>query len=122
MSLRAADRTGLSFLKKASVGAAAWFDEASEDSGRAGYIGTVDRDLKRIPGRDAAFDYHSTPTAMALYGRFLVSKRVLDPRIGTAIPFLTMDPPKAEKTAVDFCYWHFASLAIFTLKGADSAE
>ena len=122
LALRSAKWSGLMYLKKADVGAVAWLDEASEDSGQAGYIGTLAQDMKRITGLDAAWKYHGTATAMAIYGRFLLAKRILDPRIGTAIPLLTNDPPKVEKDAVDYCYWHFASLAIFTLKGYDSPE
>jgi len=121
MALRAAERTGLSFPKKTFIDALAWFDGASEESGRAGYHGTINLDWRGVPGPDVVFDYHNTPTAMALYGRLLIAKRS-DPRIATALPLLTNDPPRAEKNSIDYCYWHFASLAIFSLKGPDSAE
>jgi len=122
MALRAAERTGLSFPKTVSAAALTWFEKATEESGRAGYIGTPRADMAMSLRLDAAWEYHASATAMALYGRFLLSKRMLDPRIGTALPLLTKDPPRVGKDTIDYCYWHFASLAIFTLKGADSAE
>jgi hypothetical protein len=122
MALRAAERTGLSFRKSVYESALAWYDQVTDESGRAGYRGPGNADFKGVPGRDAAFDYHHTPTAMELYGRFLVTKVRPRKRLEAALPLLIQDPPKVEKNSIDYCYWHFATLAIFTLKGPEAPE
>ena len=121
MALRAAERTELAFPKSVYEGALAWYDEVTDQTGRAGYLHRGPIHVQ-IPGVDADFEWHTTTTAMELYGRWLMIRRRPKERLEAAIPLLTRDPPKTEKNAVDFCYWHFASLAIFSLKGPDSAE
>jgi hypothetical protein len=119
-ALRAAERTGLAFPKSVYEGAIAWYDEATDNAGRVGY---THRGPIHLPlGSDAEWEWHSTPTAMELYGRFLMIKRRPKERLEAALPFLTKDPPTAKKNSTDFCYWHFGSLAIFSLQGPDSAE
>ena len=122
LALRAAERTGLSFRKSVYESAIAWYDQVTEESGRTGYRGAGNADFKGVVGRDAVFDYHHTPTAMELYGRFLMIKRRPRERLEAALPLLIQDPPKVEKNSIDYCYWHFATLAIFTLKGPEAPE
>jgi hypothetical protein len=119
LALRSAERTGLAFQKSIYEETVAWYDTVANDSGGTGY---TSRKLDIGPGRGAAFDDHHTTTAMELYGRFLMIKRKPRERLETALPLLTRDLPKLGRNSIDFCYWHFGSLALFSLQGPDSAE
>ena len=120
MALRAAERTGPAFLKEHYVGASAWLDEATDpDTGLTGYVG---RRVHLRPGPDDAFDHHPTTTAMELLSRRIIHKTKPHARLKAILPMFLKDLPKAEGMAVDYCWWHFGSQAIFELMAPETDE
>ncbi len=49
--------------------------------------------------------------------RIFIRRQKSDPVLGLAADLLLQDPPNPQGGAVDYCYWYFASLAIFQLHG-----
>ncbi|MBI3858076.1 MAG: terpene cyclase/mutase family protein, partial [Planctomycetes bacterium] len=115
LALHAAERAGLTFPKAAWEGALAWFDDATDESGRTEYNSRVFRGL---PGADEAFEHHATNTAMASFSRFLITRK----KSAGNVLLLTKDPPRTDKWAIDYCWWHFGSLAIFSLNDPAGPE
>ena len=118
MALRSAERVGLTFPKSAYAGALAWFDEASSEAGRTGYVSKNGRH-SLIPGRGEEYDFHESLTALAVLGRFLIQKDRKDHRLAFGLQMLAMDLPTDGRLTVDFYYWHVGTLAMFEAGGAD---
>jgi Ca-activated chloride channel family protein len=108
MALKSAELSALTFPRSAYDGIRAWLKEVSDDSGRAGYTS------KGAPGPDAAFDPHETLSAVSLLARILMDRDRVDARVAE---FLARDLPEWKGTQIDFCYWFFASHALFQYDG-----
>jgi Ca-activated chloride channel family protein len=117
MALKSAELSELPFPKSAYEGAIAWFNEVSDDKGKAGYRekGVVGQ---FIPTPNDVFDYHETMSGVVLLGRIFIEKKKSEPRLQSA-NLLAADLPEWKGPKVDFNYWYFGSLALFQYDGPD---
>jgi hypothetical protein len=109
MVLKSAELSGLSFPRRGYEGARAWFDEVTDDSGRAGLRKKGDRDPKAASP--------DTATACALMARIFIDRKKSDPRLKQAAAALVKDAPSAGEGKADPDHWHFASVALFQFDG-----
>jgi Ca-activated chloride channel family protein len=117
MALKSAELSELTFPKTATDGAIAWFDEVTDDKGRAGYNAKGTGKVFK-PGICESFDHHETMSAVTTMGRIFIQKRKNDPRLAAA-NLLVADLPEMSGAKVDFNYWYFGSLAIFQYDGPE---
>lgn len=121
MALRAAELAGLTFPRASFDGALAWLDEVTNpETGHAGY--THRGSYRGIPRFNEQFDWHETPTAMAVHTRILIERRKSDPRLAKGVDLLLKDLPKREEFAIDYYHWFQTSQAIFQLVGGDGEK
>ncbi|HZE99532.1 MAG TPA: hypothetical protein VE981_21180 [Planctomycetota bacterium] len=113
-ALWSAEQAGLTFPKAAYDGALAWIDQVTDASGR---VRCIPNPHRMIPGRDEMLDPHETPTAMAMISRYRMSKVRKESRLAAGTLLLGKDLPRWERDSVDFCYWHFGSIAQFRIEG-----
>jgi hypothetical protein len=115
LALRSAEQAELRFNKAAYDGARAFFDSVANDDGRFGYHSRVSDDHGLRAVAIEPFESHPTSTAASILGIYLMTKRKMDPQVPRALEVLLKDKPRRDKNAVDFYYWHFASLAVHSL-------
>ncbi len=115
MALKSAELSGLSIPKTAYDGARAWYEEVTEDTGRAVYIKYIGRRI--VPGFNEDFEHHETMTAISVLSRILIDRNKGDARLAGGCDLLLKDRPKWDGNSIDFYYWYFGSLAMFQFDG-----
>ncbi|MBI2901232.1 MAG: hypothetical protein HYY17_13700 [Planctomycetes bacterium] len=117
--LKSAEIAGLSFPRSGYDGARNWYDQVTENQYyRVGYTFKGSGKVY-IPGRNENFDHHETLTAMGMLSRIYISKNKRDPALSGGAALLTNDLPKWNGNAIDFYYWHHATMALFQFDGPD---
>jgi Ca-activated chloride channel family protein len=117
MTLKSAELAELAFPRTACEGVIAWFNEVTDDKGRAGYTARGSGSMVR-PAAGENFDCHDTMTAVAMLGRILIQKRKSDPALN-GVNLLAADLPDPVGSKVDFNYWYFGSLALYQFDGPE---
>jgi hypothetical protein len=111
MVLRSAEMSGLSFPRAAYEGAIAWFDEVTDLSFRAGYTAKGTGKVY-APGLNELFDHHETMTAFRVIAKLAAGAGKSDFRNEISCKLLLRDKPQWDGYAIDFYYWHHATLAL----------
>jgi Ca-activated chloride channel family protein len=117
MALKSAELSDLHFPRTVYDGAIAWFNEVTDEKGRAGYNAKGTGKVFE-PGVSENFDHHETMSAVTTMGRIFIQKRTTDPRLAAA-NLLVADLPEMSGTKVDYNYWYFGSIALFQYDGPD---
>jgi hypothetical protein len=91
MALKSAELSELAFPRITYDGVLAWFNEVSDEKGRAGYTARGTGKVFR-PGACENFDHHETMTAVTVLGRIFIQKRKNDPALN-GVNLLTADLP-----------------------------
>ncbi len=114
--LKSAELAGLSFPRSVFTGARAWYDDVTEEAySRVGYNSRSTGCFIPVIGDE--FDHHETTTAIGMIARIHMDRSRSDPRLHQGAELIRRDPPKGEGFAIDYAYWHFATLALFELDG-----
>lgn len=121
LSLRVAWYARIDVRAAAFDGAKAWLEEATDENGRVGY---THRGTGKVfvPGLNEQYDHHETMSAIAGFLRILLDGDRDAPAVGAEMNFLIRDRPRWEGNAIDFYYWHAATLALFQYAGPGGAE
>jgi len=116
MALRSAELSGLPLPKTAYDGARAWFDEVTDETGRAGYNFKGSGKVS-TPNLNEDFEHHETMTAIGMTARIFMDRNRGDARLAGGCDLLLRDKPKWDGTFIDFYYWYFGSFALFQFDG-----
>ena len=117
VAFKSAEYAGLTFSQRPLDGILSWYDEVTDNLyGRVAYtaLGTSARVL---PTANENFDYHETMTAIGGTARCFITRDKRDPRMHKGTFLLLRDLPKWDGNAIDFYYWHWATLALFHYDG-----
>lgn len=116
LALKAAEAAGLDVPPSAFEGATAWFEEVSDEDGRAGY---THRGVGRIVLSRGPYDHPEARTAMGLLGWCLLDSSKANPK---AAARLAAAPPRWARDEIDLYYWFLGSLALARHEGETGAR
>ena len=119
--LKSAAMSGLEVDPQALRDAVAFADEMTDPiTGRTGYQTRGGRSSRAGEKEAHQFPPQNSEalTAMGVFTRILARSGREDPMVLKGVDLLATCPPRWEPAYVDFCYWHFGSLAMFQVGGA----
>ena len=119
-ALKAAEMADISFPLSAKEGILNWINEATEmNTGRTGYNARSTGKVY-VPGKNENFDHHESMSAVAATARASLVKRktvASDAAMTNACALLAKDLPRRRANSVDYYYWYYGSLCLYSVEG-----
>lgn len=119
LGLHAAQSAGFKVPSTHVKGALEWIDSVTENQYfRVGYTHKGTGKVY-VPGMNEQFNHHESLTAIGITVRCLLGRKKDSEAVIGGVRLIMKDLPEWDGNAIDYYYWHHATVALHTRQGED---